>query len=227
MLTVVSANVHLTPMDPFIELTGLVAPLDRANVDTDAIIPKQFLKSIKRSGFGPYLFDEWRYLDHGEPGQDCSGRPLNPDFVLNQERYRGARILLARSNFGCGSSREHAPWALLDYGFRVIIAPSFADIFYNNCFKNGLLPIVLEDRAVDRLFDEVEASPGFSLAVELAAQSVTTPSGEVLIFDIDPFRKHCLVNGLDEIGLTLQHADEIRAYEERRRAEAPWLFTEI
>ena len=214
-------------MDPFTELTGLVAPLDRANVDTDAIIPKQFLKSIKRSGFGPYLFDEWRYLDHGEPGQDCSGRPLNPDFVLNQERYRGARILLARTNFGCGSSREHAPWALLDFGFRVIIAPSFAEIFYNNCFKNGVLPIVLEEQAVERLFREVEVTPGYSLAVDLPAQSVATPTGEVLPFDIDAFRKHCLVNGLDEIGLTLQHADEIRAYEERRRAEAPWLFTEI
>ncbi len=215
------------PMDPFTELTGLVAPLDRANVDTDAIIPKQFLKSIKRSGFGPYLFDEWRYLDHGEPGQDCSGRPLNPDFVLNQERYRGARILLARTNFGCGSSREHAPWALLDYGFRVIIAPSFADIFYNNCFKNGVLPIILADQAVDRLFREVEARPDYSLAVDLPAQNVTMPTGEVLAFDIDAFRKHCLVNGLDEIGLTLQHADEIRAFEERRRAEAPWLFTGI
>ena len=215
------------PMDPFTELTGLVAPLDRANVDTDAIIPKQFLKSIKRSGFGPYLFDEWRYLDHGEPGQDCSGRPLNPDFVLNQERYRGARILLARTNFGCGSSREHAPWALLDYGFRVIIASSFADIFYNNCFKNGVLPIILADQAVDRLFREVEARPGYSLAVDLPAQNVTTPTGEVLAFDLDAFRKHCLVNGLDEIGLTLQHADEIRAFEERRRAEAPWLFTGI
>ncbi len=214
-------------MDPFTQLTGLVAPLDRANVDTDAIIPKQFLKSIKRTGFGPYLFDEWRYLDHGEPGQDCSGRPLNPDFVLNQERYRGARILLARTNFGCGSSREHAPWALLDYGFRVIVAPSFADIFYSNCFKNGLLPIVLEEQAVDRLFRQVEASPGYRLTVDLPAQSVTTPSEEVLRFDIDAFRKHCLVNGLDEIGLTLQHADDIRAYEERRRSQAPWLFTEI
>ena len=214
-------------MQPFTQLTGLVVPLDRANVDTDAIIPKQFLKSIKRSGFGPYLFDEWRYLDHGEPGQDCTGRPLNPDFVLNQQRYRGASMLLARANFGCGSSREHAPWALLDYGIRVIIAPSFADIFYNNCFKNGLLPIVLEDQSVDRLFQEAAVSPGYSLAVDLPAQSVTTPSGETLPFDVDAFRKHCLVNGLDEIGLTLQHAEEIRAYEERRRAQAPWLFTEL
>ena len=214
-------------MQPFTQLTGLVVPLDRANVDTDAIIPKQFLKSIKRSGFGPYLFDEWRYLDHGEPGQDCTGRPLNPDFVLNQQRYRGASMLLARANFGCGSSREHAPWALLDYGIRVIIAPSFADIFYNNCFKNGLLPIVLEDQAVDRLFQEAAVGPGYSLAVDLPAQSVTTPSGETLLFDVDAFRKHCLVNGLDEIGLTLQHEEEIRAYEERRRAQAPWLFTEL
>ncbi len=214
-------------MQPFTQLTGLVAPLDRANVDTDAIIPKQFLKSIKRSGFGPYLFDEWRYLDHGEPGQDCSGRPVNPDFVLNQPRYAGARILLARANFGCGSSREHAPWALLDFGFRVIIAPSFADIFYSNCFKNGLLPIVLDEQAVDQLFREEEANAGYSVAVDLPAQTVTTPGDTVLRFDIDGFRKHCLVNGLDEIGLTLQHADEIRAYEERRRVQAPWLFTEI
>ena len=214
-------------MQPFTQLTGLVAPLDRANVDTDAIIPKQFLKSIKRSGFGPYLFDEWRYLDHGEPGQDCSGRPVNPDFVLNQARYAGARILLARANFGCGSSREHAPWALLDFGFRVIIAPSFADIFYSNCFKNGLLPIVLDEQAVDQLFREEEANAGYSVAVDLPAQTVTTPGDTVLRFDIDAFRKHCLVNGLDEIGLTLQHADEIRAYEERRRVQAPWLFTEI
>lgn len=214
-------------MQPFTQLKGLVAPLDRANVDTDAIIPKQFLKSIQRTGFGPYLFDEWRYLDHGEPGQDCSIRPLNPDFVLNQERYQGAQILLARSNFGCGSSREHAPWALVDDGFRVIVAPSFADIFYNNCFKNGLLPIVLPEDTVASLFKEVEAAPGYCLDVDLPAQTVTTPGGEGLVFEIDGFRKHCLVNGLDEIGLTLQHADEIRAYEERRRKEAPWLFSEL
>ncbi len=214
-------------MQPFTQLTGLVAPLDRANVDTDAIIPKQFLKSINRTGFGPYLFDEWRYLDHGEPGQDCSGRPVNPDFVLNQARYTGAQILLARANFGCGSSREHAPWALLDFGLRVIIAPSFADIFYSNCFKNGLLPVVLDEQAVDQLFREAEANAGYSLAVDLPAQTVTTPGGAVLHFDVDAFRKHCLVNGLDEIGLTLQHADEVRAYEERRRVQAPWLFTEI
>ena len=214
-------------MQPFTQLTGLVAPLDRANVDTDAIIPKQFLKSINRTGFGPYLFDEWRYLDHGEPGQDCSGRPVNPDFMLNQARYTGAQVLLTRANFGCGSSREHAPWALLDFGLRVIIAPSFADIFYSNCFKNGLLPIVLDEQAVDQLFREAEANAGYSLAVDLPAQTVTTPGGAVLHFDVDAFRKHCLVNGLDEIGLTLQHADEIRAYEERRRVQAPWLFTEI
>jgi len=214
-------------MKPFTHLKGLVAPLDRANVDTDAIIPKQFLKSIQRTGFGPNLFDEWRYLDHGEPGQDCSTRPLNPDFVLNQQRYQGTQILLARLNFGCGSSREHAPWALVDYGFRVVIAPSFADIFYNNCFKNGLLPIVLPEDTVARLFKELEAAPGYCLDVDLPAQTVTTSGGEVLAFEIDGFRKHCLVNGLDEIGLTLQHADEIRAYEERRRREAPWLFSEL
>ena len=211
-------------MDKLDKLTGLVAPLDRPNVDTDAVIPKQFLKSIKRTGFGPYLFDEWRYLDHGEPGMDCTDRPRNPDFVLNQQRYEGARILLARDNFGCGSSREHAPWALLDYGFRVIIAPSFADIFYNNCFKNGILPIVLPAEIMDRLFKEVSATPGYELAVDLPAQTVTTPAGEVIHFDVDPFCKHCLVNGLDDIGLTLQHVDEIKAYEQRRKQEAPWLF---
>lgn len=214
-------------MEPFVQHTGLVAPLDRANVDTDAIIPKQFLKSIKRSGFGPNLFDEWRYLDRGEPGQDSSGRPLNTDFVLNQPRYQGASILLARANFGCGSSREHAPWALLDYGFRGIIAPSFADIFYNNCFKNGILPIVLDDKAMDALFAAVADAPGYELAIDLPAQSVTTPDGDSHVFDIDAFRKHCLVNGLDEIGLTLQHADDIKAYEARRQAEAPWLFRNI
>jgi 3-isopropylmalate/(R)-2-methylmalate dehydratase small subunit len=211
-------------MDKFEKLTAIVAPLDRSNVDTDAIIPKQFLKSIKRTGFGPNAFDEWRYLDHGEPGMDNSKRPLNPDFVLNQERYKGANILLARENFGCGSSREHAPWALLDYGFRVIIAPSFADIFFNNCFKNGILPIVLDEKKVDQLFNEVEANEGYKLTVDLEAQTITTPSGEAFAFDVDPFRKHCLLNGLDDIGLTLQHVDDIKAYEERRKNEAPWLF---
>ncbi|HLA74908.1 MAG TPA: 3-isopropylmalate dehydratase small subunit [Gammaproteobacteria bacterium] len=206
-------------------LRGVVAPLDRANVDTDAIIPKQFLKSIKRSGFGPNLFDEWRYLDHGELGMDNTGRPLNPDFVLNQPRYRGAQILLTRENFGCGSSREHAPWALLDYGFRVIIAPSFADIFFNNCFKNGILPIVLDSAVVDRLFNEVAAMPGYNLSVDLAAQTITTPQSEVISFNVDAFRKHCLLNGLDDIGLTLQHVADIRAYEQRRRTETPWLFS--
>ncbi len=211
-------------MEAFINHRGLVAPLDRANVDTDAIIPKQFLKSIKRTGFGPNLFDEWRYLDHGEPGQDCSRRPLNPDFVLNQDRYQGASILLARRNFGCGSSREHAPWALLDFGIRALVAPSYADIFYNNSFKNGLLPVVLPEETVDRLFQAVETSPGYTLEVDLPAQVVRTPEGEELAFGIDEFRKHMLLEGLDEIGLTLQHADAIRAYEQRRRTEAPWLF---
>ncbi len=211
-------------MEKLNKVKAVAAPLDRANVDTDAIIPKQFLKSIKRSGFGPNLFDEWRYLDHGEPGMDCSNRPLNPDFILNQPRYQGARVLLARDNFGCGSSREHAPWALEDYGFRVIIAPSFADIFFNNCFKNGLLPIVLDGATVDRLFKEVEASPGYELAVDLEAQTITTPGGEVISFEVDPFRKHCLLNGLDDIGLTLQHADEIAAFEARHRERNPWLF---
>lgn len=214
-------------MEPFTQIRGLVAPLNRANVDTDAIIPKQFLKSIKRSGFGPNLFDEWRYLDSGEPGKDNSNRPVNPGFVLNQARYQGAQILLARANFGCGSSREHAPWALLDYGFRVIIAPSFADIFYNNCFKNGLLPITLDTDVLDRLFAEVEAAPGYSLSVDLPAQTVTTPAGESLGFEIDGFRKHCLVCGLDEIGLTLEQADDIRDYEEKRREQSPWLFTKL
>ncbi|MFA7593255.1 MAG: 3-isopropylmalate dehydratase small subunit [Thiohalobacteraceae bacterium] len=211
-------------MEKFTTLQALVAPLDRPNVDTDAIIPKQFLKSIRRSGFGPNLFDGWRYLDHGEPGQDNSGRPLNPDFVLNQPRYEGARILLGRENFGCGSSREHAVWALEDYGFRVVIAPSFADIFFSNCFKNGVLPIVLDPARIDALFEAVAATPGYRLTVDLQAQTVTTPDGEVLGFEVDPFRKHCLLEGLDDIGLTLQHADAIRAYEERRRTEAPWLF---
>jgi 3-isopropylmalate/(R)-2-methylmalate dehydratase small subunit len=208
----------------FVSCEGLVAPLDRANVDTDAIIPKQFLKSIKRSGFGQNLFDEWRYLDHGEPGMDAAQRKLNPDFILNLPRYHGAQILLARSNFGCGSSREHAPWALQDYGFQVIIAPSFADIFFNNCFKIGLLPIVLGANDVDQLFREVQATEGYQLVVDLEDQSVITPGGESFFFDVDPFRKHSLLNGLDEIGLTLQHADRIRAFEEKHRAMQPWLF---
>jgi 3-isopropylmalate/(R)-2-methylmalate dehydratase small subunit len=211
-------------MQAFTTIKGLVAPLDRANVDTDAIIPKQFLKSIHRSGFGPNLFDEWRYLDHGEPGQDCTQRPLNPDFILNQPRYQGAQILLARDNFGCGSSREHAPWALLDYGFCAVIAPSYADIFYNNCFKNGILPIVLTASAVDQLFQEVVATPAYQLQIDLAQQHLITPSGEVFQFAVDDFRKHCLLNGLDDIGLTLQHAAEIRSYEQQRRQTAPWLF---
>ena len=212
-------------MEKFTRLDGLVAPLDRANVDTDAIIPKQFLKSIKRSGFGPNLFDEWRYLDHGEPGQDCSNRPLNQDFVLNQPRYQGAQILLARENFGCGSSREHAPWALLDYGFLAVIAPSFADIFFNNCFKNGILPIVMDAEEIDRLFNETVAVEGYRLTVDLEQQLVTTPGGHGISFAVDAFRKYCLLNGLDDIGLTLQNADKIRAYEVRRKVEAPWLFS--
>ncbi|MCC6206625.1 MAG: 3-isopropylmalate dehydratase small subunit [Gammaproteobacteria bacterium] len=212
-------------MEKLDKLTGIVVPLDRVNVDTDAIIPKQFLKSIKRSGFGPNLFDEWRYLDHGEPGMDASRRVVNPDFVLNQPRYRDASILLARDNFGCGSSREHAVWALEDYGFRVVIAPSFADIFYNNCFKNGVLPAALPADVVDGLFRAVEAEPGYTLAVDLAAQEIATPAGVRHGFAIDPFRKHCLLNGLDEIGLTLEHRADIAAYEERRRRTAPWLFT--
>ena len=211
-------------MDKFEKMTAIVAPLDRSNVDTDAIIPKQFLKSIQRSGFGPNAFDEWRYLDQGEPGMDNSQRPLNPDFVLNLPRYQGAGILLTRKNFGCGSSREHAPWALLDYGFKVIIAPSYADIFFNNCFKNGILPIVLDEAKVEQLFKEVEANEGYRLTVDLAAQSITTPSGEVIAFEVDAFRKHCLLNGLDDIGLTLQHVDAVKAYEVRRKAETPWLF---
>lgn len=211
-------------MDKFTRLNGLVLPLDRANVDTDAIIPKQFLKSIKRSGFGVNLFDDWRYLDSGEPGMDNSGRPLNEDFVLNKPRYQGAQVLLARKNFGCGSSREHAPWALLDYGFRVVIAPSYADIFFNNCFKNGILPIILDEQVIDQLFNEVEATEGYQLNVDLEAQTVTKPSGESIAFEVDAFRKHCLLNGLDDIGLTLQHVDDIKAYEERRKQEAPWLF---
>ena len=211
-------------MEKFDTVTGLAAPLDRPNVDTDAIIPKQFLKSIKRSGFGPNLFDEWRYLDHGEPGMDNSTRPLNPEFVLNQARYRGAVILLARENFGCGSSREHAVWALLDDGFRVVIAPSFADIFFNNCFKNGVLPVVLPADTVDALFAATAATPGYTLTVDLQAQQIVTPDLGTIDFDIDPFRKDCLLRGLDDIGLTLQHADAIRAFEDRHRQAAPWLF---
>jgi len=210
-------------MQAFTTLKGLVAPLDRANIDTDAIIPKQFLKSIKRTGYGPYLFDEWRYEDRGEPEMDCTNRPRKQDFVLNQPRYQGASILLARENFGCGSSREHAPWALLDYGFRCILAPSFADIFYNNCFKNGILPIVLDDAVMDRLFDECKANEGYALNVDLEKQTVSTPSGKVISFEVDAFRKHCLLNGLDDIGLTLTDADAIRAYEAKRHTEAPWV----
>lgn len=211
-------------MQAFTTLTGLAVPLDRANVDTDAIIPKQFLKSIKRSGFGPNAFDEWRYLDHGEPGMDNSKRPINPDFVLNLPRYQGASILLARENFGCGSSREHAPWALEDYGFRAIIAPSFADIFFNNCFKNGMLPIVLKEQEVDLLFQQVQAQEGYQLTVDLSGQTVTTPTGESFSFSVDAFRKHCLLNGLDDIGLTMQHQDKIRAFEDQHRQAQPWLF---
>ncbi|MBK6741884.1 MAG: 3-isopropylmalate dehydratase small subunit [Hydrogenophilales bacterium] len=211
-------------MKPFTKHDGLVAPLDRANVDTDAIIPKQFLKSIKRSGFGPNAFDEWRYLDQGEPGKSNHDRPLNPDFVLNQARYQGASVLLARENFGCGSSREHAPWALEDYGFRVIIAPSFADIFFNNCFKNGILPIVLPAETVDRLFREAFVNEGYALTVDLAAQTIATPTGDRIAFDVDPERKNRLLNGLDDIGITLQFVDRIKAYETQRRQEAPWLF---
>lgn len=211
-------------MKAFTQHTGLVAPLDRANVDTDQIIPKQFLKSIKRTGFGPNLFDEWRYLDVGQPYQDNNKRPLNKEFVLNHERYQGASVLLARENFGCGSSREHAPWALDEYGFRSVIAPSFADIFFNNSFKNGLLPIILSDEEVDELFKQVEAIPGYQLTIDLQAQAVTRPDGKVLHFEIDAFRKHCLLNGLDDIGLTLQDSDAIKAFEGKHRAGQPWLF---
>jgi 3-isopropylmalate/(R)-2-methylmalate dehydratase small subunit len=211
-------------MDKFVRLQGLVAPLDRANVDTDAIIPKQFLKSIKRSGFGPNLFDAWRYTDVGEPGMDNGKRPLNPEFVLNQPRYQGAQILLARKNFGCGSSREHAPWALLDYGFRAVLAESYADIFFNNCFKNGVLPIVLPADELDELFAQVAATPGYTLTIDLEQQLVLRPDGKALPFAVDAFRKECLVNGWDDIGLTLRHAEKIRAFEEQRRIEQPWLF---
>ncbi|MDF1587941.1 MAG: 3-isopropylmalate dehydratase small subunit [Gammaproteobacteria bacterium] len=204
---------------------GIVIPLDRPNVDTDAIIPKQFLKSIQRSGFGPNLFDEWRYLDLGEPGESCENRPLNPDFVLNQARYQGGTILLARENFGCGSSREHAVWALDDFGIRVVIAPSFADIFFSNTSKNGILAIKLDDIYINELFDAVEAEPGYQLTVDLPNQTILMPNGKSIAFEIDPFKKHCLLNGLDDIGLTLQHADEINAYEQRRKQQSPWLFS--
>ena len=213
-------------MEKFTVVEGLAVPLDRPNVDTDAIIPKQFLKSIQRSGFGPNLFDEWRYLDHGEPGMDNSKRPLNPEFVLNEPRYQGARILLARENFGCGSSREHAVWALDDFGFRVVIAPSFADIFFNNCFKNGVLPIVLDASIVDELFEMVEKNAGFELSVDLEKQCVEMLGHDPVGFEVDEFRKHCLLNGLDDIGLTLQHKDDIKRYELNRSEQAPWLFQE-
>jgi 3-isopropylmalate/(R)-2-methylmalate dehydratase small subunit len=212
-------------MKAFTQLKGLACPIDRANIDTDAIIPKQFLKSIKRSGFGPYLFDEWRYKDHGEPGMDCTSRPLNMDFVLNQPRYKGAQIMLARENFGCGSSREHAPWAIEDYGFRVIIAPSYADIFFGNCYKNGMLPIVASHAMVDQLFKECFENVGYSLNVDLASQTVTLPSGKSFGFEINATSKHNLLNGLDEIGLTLMHADEIKKFEVKHQATQPWLFT--
>lgn len=214
-------------MKAFTVVSGIAAPMDRANVDTDLIIPKQFLKSIKRSGFGPNLFDELRYLDEGQPGEDCSNRPVNEEFPLNYPRYRGASVLLARENFGCGSSREHAPWALEDYGFRSIIAPSFADIFYNNCFKNGVLPIVLDDAIVGRLFDEMYANEGYQLTVDLQHKRVVTPSGEELAFEVDDFRRQCLLEGLDDIGLTLQSADKIRHYEQGWRQQSPWLFDVI
>nr|VFK37656.1 MAG: 3-isopropylmalate dehydratase, small subunit [Candidatus Kentron sp. TC]VFK40841.1 MAG: 3-isopropylmalate/(R)-2-methylmalate dehydratase small subunit [Candidatus Kentron sp. TC]VFK53683.1 MAG: 3-isopropylmalate/(R)-2-methylmalate dehydratase small subunit [Candidatus Kentron sp. TC] len=212
-------------MEPFTKLSALVAPLDQANVDTDAIIPKQFLKSIRRAGFGPHAFDAWRYLDQGKLGQDCAKRPLNPDFSLNQVRYQGANILLTGANFGCGSSREHAPWALLEYGFRVIIASSFADIFYGNCFKSGILPVALDPSIIERLFTEVHEKTGYKLTVDLSNETVTTPKNEIFSFTVNPRQKYCLMNGLDEIGLTLEHAAEIKDYEARRRKEAPWLFS--
>ena len=211
-------------MKAFVKQSGIVAPMDRANIDTDMIIPKQFLKSIKRSGFGPNLFDELRYLDEGQPDVDNSGRPLNPDFVLNQPRYKGASVLLTRENFGCGSSREHAPWALEDFGFQVVIASSYADIFFNNSFKNGLLPIVLDETIIDGLFAEVTATEGYELTVDLENQNIVKPNGDLIPFEIDAFRKHCLMNGLDDIGLTLQDADDITAYEVKRKESSPWLF---
>ncbi len=214
-------------MQKFTSVNGLVAPLDRSNVDTDAIIPKQFLKSISRTGFGPYLFDEWRYLDHGEPGQDCSNRPLNIDFVLNQDRYKGASVLLTRENFGCGSSREHAPWALLDYGFQVILAESFADIFYSNCFKNGILPVVLSKQQIADFFDAVEANPGYTMQVDLESQTITDPQGKVTTYELDEYRKYCLINGLDEIGQTLSYQKEITAFESKHLEQNSWLFKEV
>lgn len=214
-------------MEAFTRHKGLVAPLDRANVDTDMIIPKQFLKSIKRTGFGPNLFDELRYLDQGEPGQDCLNRPINPNFPLNKARYKGASILLTRKNFGCGSSREHAPWALEDYGFNVIVAPSYADIFYNNCFKNGILPVILEEYEIEDLFIEVEKIPSFQLDVDLVSQTIITDSAKEYNFELDEFRKDCLIDGLDEIGLTLQHADLVKKYEEHRENRHPWVFGAI
>ena len=214
-------------MKPYTTEQGVVAPLDRSNVDTDLIIPKQFLKSIKRTGFGDNLFDELRYLDEGYLGQDINKRPKNPDFVLNQDRYAGASILLARKNFGCGSSREHAPWALEEYGFRTVIAPSFADIFYNNCFKNGMLPVILSEKDVDELFNECFENVGYQLTVDLENQKVISPSGKEYSFEVDAFRKHCLLNGLDDIGLTLQHADDIKAFEEKAKADRPWVFKEL
>jgi len=213
-------------MDAFSQIDAVVAPMDRANIDTDAIIPKQFLKSIQRTGFGVFLFDEWRYLDQGQPGMDVTGRPLNDDFVLNQDRYKASKILLTQDNFGCGSSREHAPWALLDFGFKVILAKSYADIFYNNCFKNGILPIVLPTEVIDDLFAQVAAHPGMSLKVDLPSQTITSPNGDSIAFEVEPFRKHCLLEGLDDIGLTLANLDDINAYEARRKQEAPWLFAE-
>jgi 3-isopropylmalate/(R)-2-methylmalate dehydratase small subunit len=211
-------------MNPFITHTGIVAPLDRANVDTDAIIPKQFLKSIKKTGFGPHLFDEWRYLDHGEPGMDLSQRKKNPEFVLNQAEYEKASILIARENFGCGSSREHAPWAIEDYGFRAILAPSFADIFFSNCFKNGLLPIVLPNEKIDFLFKSIYANKGYTLTIDLENQFVILPSNEKISFQVDAFRKHCLMHGLDDIGLTMQHSDNIKAFEQEYYQKNPWLL---
>lgn len=214
-------------MEKYTKFEAIVAPLDRANVDTDLIIPKQFLKSIKRTGFGPNLFDELRYLDEGQPGQDCSARPLNPDFVLNQARYKGAGVLLARTNFGCGSSREHAPWALTDFGFRAVLAPSFADIFFNNSFKNGLLPIVLEEKVIDELFQSVAETEGYKLTIDLEHQQIVKPDGSSIAFEVDSFRRHCLLQGLDDIGLTLQDAEAIKQYEASRRQQAPWLFDAI
>jgi len=214
-------------MQKFTSHQGLVAPLDRSNVDTDAIIPKQFLKSIQRTGFGPYLFDEWRYLDHGEPGQDCTNRPLNEAFVLNDSRYKGASVLLTRANFGCGSSREHAPWALLDYGFQVILAESFADIFYSNCFKNGMLPIVLSSEQIEELFETTIREPGFKLSVDLETQTVSTSSGKDYTFELDDYRKYCLVNGLDEIGQTLSYKQEIADFESKHLKKHSWLTQEV